>query len=412
MANPFRKQAFMLVAPALLIGVSAGGRAHADSSFEISGHAQVDVIQDFDRVDPDWEAALRPSKIPTVKWQFGEDGQNITSVRQSKIAIVARQDVEGMPLMVEFDFDVFGAGDGAGQTHMRLQNFYGSLGPLLAGQTNTTWMDVDTFPNTIESWGPQGMVFIRNPQIRFTYVAGPHEFAIAVERPNTDIDPGDFRIVAPELGANIRPEGRYPDLTAHYRLNADWGDLQAGGILRQVRYETDGTVDNRPEGHQTGWGVNLSWNTKIIGRDVIHRSGVYGQGITSDMNDGGADLTPEGTLAVALPIFPPPVTGSGLSPKAAPLWGVVTYYDHSWGEHWTSSFGYSQTNVDNTSFQAPDDFEFGEYASADLLWKPDAHSMTGGDLQWGRRKDNDGATGDDTPVQFSVRYSFTSKDFF
>lgn len=54
-------------------------------TFEVYGFAQVDYIQDFNRVDPAWEAAMRPSKIPTTDGQFGEDGQSIFSVRQSRL---------------------------------------------------------------------------------------------------------------------------------------------------------------------------------------------------------------------------------------------------------------------------------------------------------------------------------------
>src|SRR5205085_9032251 len=52
-----------------------GGSTEDSHSLEIYGFAQFDGIQDFDRVNPDWEAALRPSRIPTTKGQYGSDGQ-------------------------------------------------------------------------------------------------------------------------------------------------------------------------------------------------------------------------------------------------------------------------------------------------------------------------------------------------
>ena len=36
----------------------------------------------------------------------------------------------------------------------------------------------------------------------------------------------------------------------------------------------------------------------------------------------------------------------------------------------------------------------------------------GAELLWGNRKDFNGNRGDDTRVQVSVKYSFSSKDFF
>src|SRR4051794_6937484 len=62
----------------------SSGSSGDSHSLEIYGFAQFDAIQDFDRVNPDWEAALRPSRIPTVKGQYGSDGQSILSIKQSR----------------------------------------------------------------------------------------------------------------------------------------------------------------------------------------------------------------------------------------------------------------------------------------------------------------------------------------
>jgi len=50
-------------------------------SFEVYGFAQVDYIQDFNRVNPNWAATLRPSRIPTLDGLFGADGESILSAR-------------------------------------------------------------------------------------------------------------------------------------------------------------------------------------------------------------------------------------------------------------------------------------------------------------------------------------------
>ena len=34
------------------------------------------------------------------------------------------------------------------------------------GQSYSNFMDIDVVPNTIDYWGPGGMVFVRNPQLR------------------------------------------------------------------------------------------------------------------------------------------------------------------------------------------------------------------------------------------------------
>ena len=79
--------------------------------------------------------------------------------------------------------------------------------------------------------------------------------------------------------------------------------------------------------------------------------------------------------------------------EAVPLTGVVAYYDHYWNDKWSSSIGYSYTEVDNTNFQDPATFQKGEYASVNLLYYPAENLMIGGELLWGQRTNNDGADG-------------------
>jgi hypothetical protein len=45
---------------------------------------------------------------------------------------------------------------------------------------------------------------------------------------------------------------------------------------------------------------------------------------------------------------------------------------------------------------------------ANLLWTPADPVLTGFELQWGRRTDNDGEDGTDFRVQYSFKWSFSS----
>lgn len=379
-------------------------------NFEVYGFAQADYIQDFKRVDNAWDAALRPSKIPTAHDQFGDNGQSIFSVRQSRFGVQGRQEIGGKDLFVKFEFDLFGTGDDAGQTTFRLRHAYGSWGPILAGQTNSLFMDGDTFPNTIEYWGPVGMVFLRNPQVRYSFASGSHKFAVAVEKPGNDIDSGAIRQVDPSLGANIRGSEKLPDLTGQYRYEGGWGHVQLAGILRKVGYETDGTLNNEPKDSEVGWGVNLSSNIKTWNKDMLHLSVVYGEGIASYMNDGGTDLGPKIRNRNGPPIVGTPPPGV-LGPKVVPTLGLMAYYDHYWNDQWSSSFGWSMHKQDNTSFQQTTAYHSGQYASANILFTPHKRILIGAEALWGQREDNDGDKGEDTRVQFTFKYSFSSNDF-
>ena len=379
--------------------------AHAEDSdersFEIYGFAQADFIQDIGgRLDPDWDDAFRPSKI-CLDGACGGDGQSSLSVKQSRFGVSGTMPTGSntAPLSFKFEFDMFGVGSDAGQTTFRLRHAYGEWGSLLAGQTHSLFMDIDVFPNTIDYWGPSGMVFYRNVQIRWTpWRTDNSRFAIAIERPGNDIDPGNVRLTEGFEGAEISNDEELPDLTAHWRTNGDWGHVQVAGILRKVGYEYRGTPQEKwRSGSEPGWGVTVSTNIKVLERDRIIGQVVYGEGIASYMNDGGMDLAPR---------LVRPEPDLKVSAETVPLTGVVAYYDHWWSDKWSSSIGYSFTEVDNTNFQDPGAFHKGQYASTNLLFYPGENLMVGGELMWGERENNDGASDDDVRFQFSVKYNF------
>jgi hypothetical protein len=368
--------------------------------FEIYGFAQTDYIQDFKRVDPAWADSLRPSKIPTTPGAFGSDGQSIISVKQSRFGVQGSDMVGGKPLSFKFEFDIYGVGADAGQTTFRLRHAYGSWGPLLAGQTNTLFMDGDIFPNTIDYWGPVGMVFVRLPQIRVTlFKNASTSFAMAIEKPGDDIDPGQIRDLDPEGAANLQAHDPYPDLTAQFRYSGGWGHVQLAGIVRDLGFETKGVLGNNPKGQTVGGGVDATTALNTWGRDKIKLGVVYGAGIASYMNDGGTDLAPEGQPGL-------------LKAKAVRLLGLSAYYDHFWSKMFSTSLGWSENYVYNTSFQEDSAFHVGQYASVNLLFTPTSRLLFGAEFLYGKREDKDGLTGDDYRVQFSAHYSFSSKDFF
>ena len=395
-----------LIAFAVPSLLALAGTAQAASDMEIYGTAQADYIQDFNRVDPNWASTLRPSKIAVPEGTYGSNGQAIISVKQSRFGVKGTAPIEGgEELTYKFDFDLYGVGSNAGQTTFRLQNFYAEWRGLLAGQTDTNWMDASIFPDTIDYWGPAGMVYVRTPQLRWSALRTKTDtFAIAIEAPNTDIDLGNARQIDPGLAANLQSDAKMPDFTARYRTEQDWGHVQVAGILRYLGYDTSGAPGNDPSGHVTGWGLNLTSNIKSIGDDMVHLGLVFGNGIASYMNDGGVDVAPRCQVTVG-----PSCVAGTVSAVAVPLWGVTAYYDHYWTGGFSTAFGYSETHVDNQSGQEASAFKSGQYASVNLLYRPAKNIMMGAEGLWGRRTNYDGQDGKDQRIQFSVQYKFSSK---
>lgn len=367
------------------------------ASFELYGHAQLDYIADFGRVDPSWAATLRPSKIPTTEGVFGSDGQSIWSVRQTRFGARTALPAGAETVRARFEFDLFGVGPDAGQTTFRIRHAYGEWRTLLVGQTWTTFMDPDVIPTGVDYWGPSGRISTRREQIRVTPVRGDMTIAVALERAGQEVDVGVLREVDPSVADDIQSDQKLPDLAAHVRFNRDFGHVQLAAVLRPLAWETAGAPGNDPSGDTLGFGLAATSRINLLGKDRLLLSVAGGKGIAAVMNDGGVDIAAEGAVGSA-------------DGTAVPLYGIMAWYEHVWNDLFTTALGYSAVLQDNTNLQASSAFERGQYASVNLLATPVKNVLLGAEALWGRREDNGGATGDDFRVQLTAKFSFSSLD--
>ena len=373
-----------------------------ESTFQIYGFAMLDAGYQFKQNDPDWFDVVRPVKLPSFPNEFAPNGNTYFSVRQSRLGIKSSTPTKYGELKTQFEFELFGTGAQAGQTIFRLRHAYGELGHFGAGQQNSTFMDGDVFPNTIEYWGPNGMVLFRNVQFRWMPLKGRNAVTIALERPGASADQGRF-VDRIEL-SGVKPHFNLPDLTANVRWTRDWGHFQVAGLLKRMAWID--TLDDAFDlsGSAVGAGLNLTSALNFSKNDTGKFALVFGQGIQNYMNDADVDVGIETNLAEGNPRRP--IIG-----KALPMWSFIAYLDHNWNKRFSSSFGYSMMNVDNSNGQAPDAYHRGHYASGNLLFYPWENVLLGGELIWGRRENFlDGFKSDDFRVQFSFKYNF-SKTF-
>lgn len=393
-----------LAAVAFAVVALGAGRARAQTDadkpagprMQIYGFVQLDLIQDFNVVNPDWADTLRPSKLPSYDGQYGKDGNFDASVKQSRFGVKGWAPTGWGELKTCFEFDLFGVGADAGQTTMRLRHAWAELGPFLIGQTNSVFMDVDVFPNSIDYWGPNGMVFFRNPQIRWAPMTGDHELFIALERPGAS---GDGGIYSDRIEIqNIRARFPLPDLSAHYKESGKWGHVQLAGILREIKYDDMLADQYDLSGSVTGWGASLSGVVNVSKDDALRLQATYGEGCENYMNDAPLDVG----IAKNPGNVTTPVKG-----KALPMLGLVAFLDHNWSPKFSTAIGYSRIDIDNSDGQLPSDFKAGQYALANVLWTPVKDVMAGVEGLWGNRKNNsDGYSVDDWRIQFTFKVNF------
>jgi hypothetical protein len=369
-------------------------------TLEIYGFGQADAIVDTEQNNPDWYDVNRPSKLPAFEHQFGNDGHFYLSPRQSRFGARGTLPTSMGDVKATFEFDMFGVGKDAGLTTIRLRHAWGQWKQIGGGQTNSQFMDVDVFPNVLDYWGPNGMLFFRNTQVFWEpYHDGESNARIAIENPGAS---GDAGLLSDRIELqNVKGRFPAPDLTGHYRYGAGWGYVQVGGALRYIAW--DDLLPNDAfdlNGHVWGWGVSASGALKR-GSDVVHLQFIWGEGVENYFNDAPVDVGVQSNPGNRLT----PVTGEALRDI-----GVVAYLDHTWNERWSSTAGYSRVDIRNSDLQAANAFHIGQYATGNLVCTPVKNVMMGGEFQWAQRRNfSDGFTVNDYRAQFSFKYSFSAK---
>lgn len=394
-----RIRSFIIV---ILLGSVMGSAAQEEpkkeKSLEIYGFVMMDAGYDFNQIHPDWFDVIRTTKLPAFKNQYGTDGNTYFSVRQTRLGVKGYHHTPLGELKTHFEFEMFGTGVDAGQTTIRLRHAYGELGKFGAGQYWSPFMDIDVFPNTLEYWGPAGMVFFRNVQFRYMPLQGNSKLTIALERPGASADQGvyDDRI---ELN-NVKGRFKLPDLSAEYRYGKKWGYVELAGMLRKIEWVDQ---NNNPSfdlsGDAIGWGLNLSTNLNLGKSTVFRGQYVFGEGIQNYMNDAPADIGIKNNFADPRK----PILGVPL-----PVQGLVAFIDHNWSSKFSTAIGYSFVSIDNAEASADDAFKRGDYAIVNLLYTPVERFMMGVEMQYGKRTNfRDDFSSDILKLQFSFKYNFS-----
>ena len=161
---------------------------------------------------------------------------------------------------------MFGVGADAGQTTIRLRHAYGQWGKFGGGQLESPFMDLDVFPNILDYWGPNGMVFFRNAQVFWEPIdTARRTCAFALERPGRERRRRHLRRPhrAPERQAAV-PAARTcpPD----YKYGTKWGYVKLAGIVRDIHWDADPDRHVRSQRPRHRMGRNLSSNIKFASK--------------------------------------------------------------------------------------------------------------------------------------------------
>jgi hypothetical protein len=352
---------------------------------KIGGYFKTDFIYDLKPAGN--TDSFIPSSIP-VPTVVGVNNSTV-SVRPTRLSLDFR--VPGAKVG-EVRFYVEGDLFGTNATTPRLRHAYAQVRNFLIGQTFSNFMDPDAFPDTLDFQGPNGMVSVRNPQLRYGFALSPTTtFYISVEKPSSDI-----AFKTPQFSA--QPDAPSPDGAIRLRQEFERGHFQVAGIFRSIAaFLPNGKTDS-----VFGWGLNASSSVKTFGKDNLILAVAAGHGISRYLQDtSGLGIDAEPSSATSL--------------KATPAVGVETAYQHYWQKTLRSSAVYSYAAVNNSNFALAalpsfTPYNHGTYTGTNLIWNPYGSLNVGAEFLYGWIMRQDGQKANAPRIQFSAKYSFVKVD--
>ncbi len=353
---------------------------HTPVLLKLNAKPRVDFI--FDNHNPGDSSRFRPGQFPTEGSPgYGGSSEFNVSAQGSRLMLDVRApETAGHPRFY-YENDFFGGSSDA--MSLRVRHLYGQVYNVVVGQTWSTFVDPDAFPDTVDYELANSSILTRSPLIRYLLPLNEQwQLNFGIEQPDSKVDTagsgGSAKDRAPDFGANVRWE------------KAGLGHIQLSGVARVL-----GISGGRSGSQEVfGGGLNLSGTVTVFGRDNIIGQLTYGQGIGRYGHDSSAfstdaTLNPAGEL-VALPYL-----------------GLLVGYTHHWNDRLRSSLTYGYVTVDNEPGQAATAYHRTHYGALNLIWQPFESKRLNVGLEglYGVNEVKSGATGDDWRVQMGIVYS-------
>jgi hypothetical protein len=337
------------------------------ATVEIGGFVRLDLIHDFDAIGS--EDSFDPSTIPTD----GREGENTRlHAKWTRFNVDFRRPTRRGPVRIFVETDFFDP-----ENALRLRHAFATVGPLLVGQTWTTFMDEDAIPPTLDREEPRAFVFVRQAMVRWSWSKNDRlRLALALEDPAAEIEP--------PAGVPGSSEEALPDLAA--RVRRSWGasHLQLSAFVGKARFRSEAG----PKQDATTWGLSLTGKATTVGSDALRFQLAYGDGLAR--YHGGLSAAPDGNGRL----------------EAIPSLAAMISYQHYWNERLSSHLVSSYGRQDNTAGQGPEALHAVGYAALNLVWEFVEKISFGGEYLYGTREDRDGASGHANRLLFVFHFNF------
>ena len=378
-----------------------------NTSIQIGGYAKLDLIYDVNDSTGDL-FDLNTLAGNAQGAARNRQGNFRLHARQSRLWIRTWTPTDWGQLETHLQGDFFGGGGNqvvSNSNSFRLRHAYGRLGPVLAGQTWSTFMILSSLANTLDFNGPAGIVFIRQAQIRYTHsFGGGTTLQVAVENPEF---PASATFVAAPGGVAAAtggsPNDPVPDFV--FKLNHRWssGNVAIAGLIRYLNLNDGGT--NGLSETAIGWALHVGGGWRFNnGRTSIGGNIVGGKGIGR----------------YTLPVAPSTVLNGTNSTNlsldtVAQIAGSVWIQHHitdtlranvAYGRIYSDVTSENSTGAGGKNGIAPGTLQDGWTVHANLIWRPAPQVDLGVEYIYGFAGAINGVNGQGHRIQIGMQYRF------
>jgi len=346
------------------------GQLRIRASIRLNGAYDFNGLQNTDSFDT--------YQIP-VGADLTEQARFFLQATQSRIGFELSRATAGGLVFGRIEADFRGSDDS-----FRLRHAFGQYKQVLAGQTWSTFTDLDALPVTVDFEGPPSSTNVRAPQIRYSAtVADSMSWAVALEAPKADVSSPD------SSAATFQGFG---DITARARLTSDWGHVQISAVLRSLAAnDSVGNTDFLP-----GLGGMLSGRSQVSDVDAVLFQFLGGLAISrfvGSLGGKGLDL-----------IYNP---NTGEYERVISYGGFITWNrQRLLGRDLETNVTGGILGVQNRGFQSDDSYKSSQYLSANAFLRFTEGGRVGLEGSWGRRVNKDGESGTATRLSFAAYFDF------
>ncbi|MGV8844389.1 MAG: DcaP family trimeric outer membrane transporter [Pseudomonas sp.] len=352
----------------------AGDLLIGDTTLSIGGYIKAQATASNNGFG-DGKASEIVSPGALRKMNSDQGSRTSMSARESRFNIGTSTPVFGDTLKTFVELDFYGSDNQANEFVSnsygpRLRHAYGSWGKWLAGQTWSTFMDLNGL-GEIDAFGQHASaIFVRQTQLRYTQPFAGGSLQFALENPE---DGGDDQSV--------------PDMIGRVNFDGNWGHASVAAMARKLSLD-DGTAKD------SKWGdaYSVTGRFPTFGKDDIRLQANYG-------NLG---------RYMGLLAYPDSVVVDGGTENgnidSIDAWGLSAIYRHFWTDSLRSSLAYSQTGLDSSgSGNMTDSYDS---AFINLMWTPITNTTLAIEYQRFKLEEVDGDNFDLNRMQVSAKYDF------